>query len=215
MIPRSRGAISGVLLIALGAWGALIPFVGPNFNFAYDPNIPWTWTSGRGWLEVLPGVVTVVGGLLLLTSRSRGAAMLGGWLGVIAGAWFVVGRLFAGPWQLGDFGAPVATTMAGMMLLELAFFTGLGAVIIFVGSLAIGRLSVRSQRDIRYSERVAVSDRYESVPVAEPVPSTVAEPVPATTAAHRARDVDEPDMPRKHWGWRGMFGGHGRRPIAH
>lgn len=206
MIPRSRGAMSGLFLIALGAWGALIPFVGPNFNFAYDPNIPWTWTSGRGWLEVLPGAVTAVGGLLLLASRSRGTAMLGGWLAVVAGAWFVVGRLFAGPWQLGDFGAPVATTMAGMMLLELAFFTGLGAVIIFMGSLALGRLSVRSQRDIRYAERATVTDRYASVPVVEP----------ATAVADRPRTADAPDMPRKHWGWRGMFGGsrHGR-PIAH
>ena len=60
-IPRSRGAASGFLLILLGLWGALIPFVGPYFNFAYDPDTPWTWTPGRGWLEVLPGVLTVLG----------------------------------------------------------------------------------------------------------------------------------------------------------
>jgi len=39
----------------------------------------------------------VLGGLLLLMSRNRATAMLGGWLGVIAGAWFVVGRLFSVP----------------------------------------------------------------------------------------------------------------------
>ena len=76
-IPRSRGAASGFLLIVLGLWGALIPFVGPYFNFAYDPDTPWTWTTGRGWLEVLPGVLTVLGGLLLLMSRNRATAMWG------------------------------------------------------------------------------------------------------------------------------------------
>ena len=47
--------------------------------------------GSTGWLEVLPGVVAVVGGLLLVRSRNRATAMLGGWLSVVAGAWFVVG----------------------------------------------------------------------------------------------------------------------------
>ena len=76
-IARSRGALSGFLLLALGAWGALIPFVGPYFDFAYTPDSPWVWTVGRGWLEVLPGAVAAVGGLLLLMSRNRATAMLG------------------------------------------------------------------------------------------------------------------------------------------
>ena len=28
-VPRTRGVASGYLLILLGAWGALIPFIGP------------------------------------------------------------------------------------------------------------------------------------------------------------------------------------------
>ena len=39
---RSRGAFSGFLLILLGLWGALIPFVGPYFDFAYTPDKAWT-----------------------------------------------------------------------------------------------------------------------------------------------------------------------------
>ena len=41
-MPRSRGAASGFLLILLGAWGALIPFVGPYFDFAFTPDTEWT-----------------------------------------------------------------------------------------------------------------------------------------------------------------------------
>lgn len=114
-IPRSRGAFSGVLLVLLGVWGALAPFIGPYLNFAYQPNTPWVWTTARGWLEVLPGVVTVVGGLLLLGSGNRANAMFGGWLAVVGGAWFLIGRLFAAPLALGDLGAPVRTGQKGLI----------------------------------------------------------------------------------------------------
>jgi hypothetical protein len=33
-VPWTRGATSGALLLVLGAWVALVPFVGPYFNFA-------------------------------------------------------------------------------------------------------------------------------------------------------------------------------------
>src|SRR3954454_2986141 len=84
-VPRSRGALSVFLLIVLGAWGALIPFVGPYFNLSYTPDTAWHWSSARGWLEVLPGAVAFLGGVLLLMSASRGVIRLGAWLGVAAG----------------------------------------------------------------------------------------------------------------------------------
>ncbi|SBS76393.1 conserved membrane hypothetical protein [uncultured Mycobacterium sp.] len=205
-IARSRGAASGFLLILLGAWGALIPFVGPYFNFAYDPGFAWTWTSARGWLEVLPGAVTVLGGVLLLMSRNRATAMFGGWLAVVAGTWFVVGRLFASPLQL-DFGSPVSNTTAGQLAIELGFFTGLGALIIFFGAMALGRVSVRSLRDVRYAQRPAVSE-----------PLVAEHDTAATTvieAPRRHRPLDEVDDEHRHRGWRHMFGGSRRTPVAH
>ena len=194
-MPRSRGAASGFLLIVLGLWGALIPFVGPYFDFAFTPDNERAWTAARGWLEVLPGAATVLGGFLLLTSRNRFTAMLGGWLTVFAGAWFVVGRAMAGPLGLGDVGAPVAATEAKGVALELAYFYGLGALIIFLGAIALGRLSVRSARDIRYAQRVAT--------VAEP---PVSEDV---TEIHPAQETPEPR--RRSLG--GMFGRGDR--LAH
>src|SRR6266849_5239393 len=56
-VPRTRGAGSGFLLILLGLWGAVIPFVGPYFHFAYTPDTAWTWTWGRFFLEIVPGRV--------------------------------------------------------------------------------------------------------------------------------------------------------------
>ena len=176
-IPRSRGAASGFLLVLLGLWGALVPFIGPNFDFAFTPDQAWTWTTGRGWLEVLPGIVTVLGGLVLLTSRNRATAVLGSWLSVAGGAWFVIGRALAGPLGLGDAGAPIADTETKRVWLDLTYFYGLGAVIIFLGALALGRVSVRSVRDVEYANRpvavdapthtgpVPVTDRTATAPV--------------------------------------------------
>lgn len=103
-VPRSRGAVSGILLIVLGLWGALIPFVGPYFSFSFVPDQAWTWTSGRGWLEVLPGVVTAIGGILLLFSANRAVASFGAWLAVVGGAWFIVGPTLAPVLHLGEAG---------------------------------------------------------------------------------------------------------------
>jgi hypothetical protein len=192
---RSRGAASGFLLILLGAWGALIPFVGPYFDFAFTPDQEWVWTNARGWLEVLPGAVTALGGLLLLVSGNRATAMLGGWLTVLAGAWFVVGRALAGPLGIGDVGAPVANVETKRVWLELTYFYGLGALIVFFGAIALGRLSVRSVRDVEYVQR----------PVAA---TTAAQPV----ASDEVTEI-QPAGEGRHRGLRGMFGGGDR--LAH
>jgi hypothetical protein len=174
-IPRSRGAVSGLLIVALGLWGALAPFIGPLFDFAFSPDRPWAWTAGRGWLQVLPGVVAVVGGLLMFASRNRATAMLGSWLAVAAGAWFVVGRAAAGPLGLGDAGEPVAANETQRVWLELTYFSGLGALIIFLGALAVGRLSVRTARDIAYRDaRVDAVEPYPAAPYPAAGTGTVA-----------------------------------------
>jgi hypothetical protein len=197
-MPRSRGAASGFLLILLGVWGALIPFVGPRFDFAFTPDQEWIWTNARGWLEVAPGAATALGGLLLLVSGNRATAMLGGWLTVLAGAWFVVGRAVAGPLGIGDVGAPVASTETKRVWLELTYFHGLGALIIFFGAVALGRLSVRTARDIAYVQRpVAAAAQRQPAPSEE-----VTEIQPTSTT----------DRPRR--SWRDMFQGGGRR-AAH
>jgi hypothetical protein len=199
-MPRSRGAASGLLLILLGVWGAAVPFIGPRFDFAYS--LGQEWTTGRGWLQVLPGVVAAVGGLLLLASRNRATAMLGGWLAVVAGAWFVVGRAFAGPLSLGDVGTPVAVTDTKRVWLELTYFYGLGALIVFLGALALGRLSIRSVRDVEYGRRtVATADRTDVVTDRTDVVTDRADRTGVTTA------VTAPETAERNTGWRGRLGG--------
>ncbi|MEU1549025.1 hypothetical protein [Nocardia sp. NPDC005745] len=158
-IPRSRGALGGLAVLLLAVWGALIPFLGPYFDFAFTPDEPWVWTAARGWLQVLPGVAAIIGGLLMLASRNRLVASFGGWLAVAAGLWFVIGPLLAKPLGIGDVGEPVATSDLKRAVLQLTYFYGLGALILFFAASSLGRLSVRSARDIAFARREVVDAR--------------------------------------------------------
>jgi hypothetical protein len=150
-MPRSRGAVSGLLLIILGVWGALIPFIGPYFHFGYTPDPAWAWSTTRAWLEVFPGATTALGGFLLLVSGNRATAMFGAWLAVIAGAWFIVGRTLASTLRLGDIGQPIAATDAKRAVLDIGYFSGLGALIVFLGGAVLARVTVRTARDLEYA----------------------------------------------------------------
>jgi hypothetical protein len=166
-VPRTRGVASGLLLILLGAWGALIPFVGPYFHFAYTPDTAWAYTVGRLWLEIIPGVATAIGGLILLVSSFRPVAIMGACLAAAAGLWFALGSLVALLWTgygtVGPNAIPAAlypgTPTGGpahMVAEHLSFFTGLGVVIVFIAALALGRLAVIGARDVEIvTSRVA------------------------------------------------------------
>jgi hypothetical protein len=158
-IPRSRGAISGLLLMVLGAWGALIPFIGPYFDVSIGTDQTWDWTTGRLWLSILPGVVAFVGGFLTLTSAHRARAGFGAWMAIAAGAWFVVGPTVSMLWNDGRAATGSALGSSGRRVLELlVMYDGLGVVIAILGAFALGRLAVRSVRDVELA-REAESER--------------------------------------------------------
>ncbi len=190
-VPRTRGALSGALLVLLGLWGGLVAFVGPYFHFAYTPGTAWTYTSGRLWLEILPGIATVLGGLILLASRVRPVAMFGAWLAALGGAWFAVGRVLSPAWNSHGtvaLGAPIGGTLH-RALVELCYFTGLGVIIVFLAAVSIGRLTVIGVRDARLNERAAEDE----APVAEPAatatdPVVYERPVGERTAGERTVD---------------------------
>ena len=147
-VPRSRGALSGLLLLLLGIWGGLVPFVGPYFHYAYSPDRAWAFTSGRLWLEILPGVATVLGGVIVLGSANRAIAAFGACLAAFGGAWFVVGRTFSA-WPATHL--PQVGTATGVVFMhtveEIGFFSGLGVVIVFIAALALGRLTIVGVRE--------------------------------------------------------------------
>jgi hypothetical protein len=139
---RSRGAFSGFLLILLGLWGALIPFIGPYFHYAYTPDKAWSYNTGRLWLELLPGAAVFLGGFFLMIATGRHTALFGGLLAAAAGAWFTLGTTLSPLWNnhvtMG--GSPAASTVYMRTMEELGFFYALGIVTVFVASIAIGRI---------------------------------------------------------------------------
>lgn len=163
-VARSRGAVSGALLVLLGVWGGLIPFVGPLFGYAYTPDSAWTYTMGRLWLEILPAAATVLGGLLLLGSADRRVTMFGGWLAAVAGAWFAVGptlsRLFNN--GVAAAGSPASSSPTQAALEELGFFIGLGVVVVFFAALGLGRHSVVSVKDVGLAPLQAETETREA-----------------------------------------------------
>ena len=140
---RSRGAFSGFLLMLLGLWGALIPFIGPYFHYAYTPDKAWTYNTGRLWLEVLPGAAVFLGGFLLMIARGRHIALFGALLAAAAGAWFTLGPVLSPLWNhhvpMG--GSPASATVYMRIMEQLGFFTALGVVIVFIAAMALGRIA--------------------------------------------------------------------------
>jgi hypothetical protein len=150
-----------VLLILLGAWGGLAPFVGPYFHFAYTPDKAWAYTSGRLWLSIVPGAAALVGGLLVTFATHRAVGMFGAVLAVLGGVWFIVGapvtRLVVVNVSVSP-GVPLARSVgsisaANWQTLEgFGFFTVTGILILFFGALALGRFAVVGVRDAALAE---------------------------------------------------------------
>jgi hypothetical protein len=187
---RSRGAFSGFLLMLLGLWGALIPFVGPYFHYAYTPDKAWTYNTGRLWLEVLPGAAVFLGGFLLLIARGRHTALFGALLAAVAGAWFTLGPVLSPLWNnhvpMG--GSPASSTVYMRIMEQLGFFTALGVVIVFVAAAALGRISAVASGLPLVEEVPETADQAATVPV---------ERVPAGTGPLPTRTRMEPVVPPK------------------
>lgn len=137
---------SGLVILIAGVWGGLIPFVGPYFHFVLGPDHPWRWTTGRLWLDVVPAVAAILGGLLLLGAGPRAAGRLGAVLALAGGVWFAVGPDVSRLWQPGGAQGVAHGTHVGKRVLEsLTFHSGLGVLITafaayaLPGALAYGR----------------------------------------------------------------------------
>jgi hypothetical protein len=141
-IRRTHGIFGGLLVALLGIWGGIIPFVGPYFHYAYTPDTSWTYTTGRLYLEILPGAGALLGGLILMGARSRHTALFGSLLAIASGAWFALGNVFAPLWNVANpAGVPASSGTLARILEQVGFFTGLGIVIVLIAAAAAGRIT--------------------------------------------------------------------------
>ncbi len=143
-LPRTTGALSGLLIILLGLWGGLIPFVGPYFHFAFGGYAKWHYTSERLWLCILPGIAAILGGLQLMSAARRPSGLLAGWLALAAGVWFAVGPVVSLLWHKA--GYPIGVPAGGhirQMFEWLGYFVGIGVAITALSAFAMGRFVSR------------------------------------------------------------------------
>lgn len=174
LIPRSRGAASGLVLFILGIWGGIVPFVGPYFHYAYINYHGFAWlTMGRLWLSIIPGVVALLAGFELMRSANRPTASFASICGVAAGAWFIVGPTVSTLWNHGvvQTGRPLGGTFM-RMIEQLGYFYALGAAILFFSALALGRLSMVALRDVRARDLRYTDMRRRSEPASAPAADT-------------------------------------------
>jgi hypothetical protein len=163
-VPRTTGAFSGTLIVLLGLWGALVPFFGPYFHYAFGGYQTWHYTSQRLWLCIVPGAVAVIGGIMLLRATTRVSGLTAGWVALAAGVWFAVGPSVSLLWHHTTYpiGAP-AGGYTRQMLEWVGYFYGLGAVIIGLAAFAMGRFFSRPRI---VEEPIAAAEAAEAQPVA-------------------------------------------------
>jgi hypothetical protein len=146
MFGRYSARASGVLILLLGAWGGIAPYVGPLFGYHMDAGGAWQWTTARAELSLGPGVIAVLGGLLLMIGASRGAQRFGAFIAGAAGTWFVVGSIFYPLWAGTSVALPTASS-AGISAIwmrtveSLGFFLGTGVLIAILAGYAYGALA--------------------------------------------------------------------------
>lgn len=154
-IPRRRGSVCGVLLILLGLWGGLAPFVGPYLHYGYTPDKTWYYSSGRLYYSVIPAAAVLIGGVFAVITRNRGVGVCAGLLATLGGIWFGFGQtvlitvlkktsITPGSPILHDASATALRTV----LEGITLFGGLGILVAIVGALAMGRFSLMAADDI-------------------------------------------------------------------
>ncbi len=188
--------MSGLLVLVLGVWGGLIPFIGPYFHYSFGGDQTWHFTMQRLWLCILPGAVAVIGGLMLMRASSRVGGLTAGWVALVAGAWFAVGPAVALLWDhtIYAIGAPNGG-QARRMLEWVGYFSGLGVAIVGLAAFAMGRFFSRPRlveepavvaADVAAAEGPARHEPVTRAAVADaPAERTVVRDVPAERTAVR------------------------------
>jgi hypothetical protein len=152
LTPRSRGSLCGLVLMLLGAWAGLAPFVGPSLRFGFSPDRAWAYTAGRVYLSALPGAVVLVAGLIVVMTRSRPFGGFCAFVSALGGLWLIAGAavvklLPASQAAAITAGKPISTSASVQVLTSLAFFAGTGALIVFFAAVALGRFSITALKD--------------------------------------------------------------------
>lgn len=135
---------AGVVAVLVSAWGGIVPYIGPSFNFSGDGTGTWHWSLAHAVLALAPGAAGLLLGLFVI-AESRGVTVgkgrlslaTAGTLLMICGAWFAIGAL---AWPvISNTGAYfVAPTHLRLLAYEVGYSIGVGLVLVFCGAFVDG-----------------------------------------------------------------------------
>ncbi|MGD0594994.1 MAG: hypothetical protein ABSB54_15110 [Acidimicrobiales bacterium] len=137
-------ALVAVLVILVGAWGGIVPFLGPSIHFNADGSSAWHLSLRHELLWLAPGALALLMGILLLahvrkvkSKNARFGSVWTGFLTALSGAWFVAGPL---AWPVLKSSETVfrPATPTHELLYQLGWSLGPGIVLILLGGCAIG-----------------------------------------------------------------------------
>jgi hypothetical protein len=131
-----------LLVALLGAWAAIVAFVGPEFGYRATETASWQWTTRNWLLHLTPGAMAFVAGVLAASmSRaaapsSRGVVRLCALVMVVAGGWLVIGPAL---WPVFESGRPYPSgTSAGMAFAnQVGANLGPGLLIVALGAMIL------------------------------------------------------------------------------
>jgi hypothetical protein len=133
----------GLPLLATAAWGGVVAFVGPTFDFVTGSTTSaWVWNQSHATLHFAPGLVGIFGAVLMLAAATRGRQRLGALLTLTAGAWFVLGPSLEPLWQSSAPGALETSGSRVMRALEaVGYQYGTGALMMMLAAFSLGLLA--------------------------------------------------------------------------
>ena len=142
--------VLGIALVLVGAFGALVPFVGPLFGYKMGSTGAVITDWSRVTLHLIPGLVAILGGLIMVGGGSR--SRLGAVLALLGGIWFTVGPEIRPAWAGSDggmmmMGGNVWSTIAS----SLGYHDGTGVVIIVLAAYGLGAISAHSTSGVTSS----------------------------------------------------------------
>jgi hypothetical protein len=137
----------GLLLMGIAAWGGLVAFVGPTFDFTIgDTRNAWVWNESHATLHFAPAIVGMLGGLVMLMATRWARERLGALLALTSGVWFLIGPTLEPLWNSG--GASTAGligssgTMTQRVLEGIGYHYGTGAAMVMLSAFALGLLAL-------------------------------------------------------------------------
>jgi hypothetical protein len=135
---------AGLVAVLVSAWGGIVPYVGPAFNYIGDGSGSWHWNLAHAVLALLPGTLGVLLGLFVI-AESRDITVDGGRLSLamagtmlmICGAWFAIGPL---AWPVIADSGPYFVAAPHLRLLadEVGYSIGVGLVLVACGAFVDG-----------------------------------------------------------------------------